>query len=104
MQFIPDLSPGSTWLALTVLGCGRSPGIPESPGEGSAEVGVQLGERSLEIDPLAVLVSPSAQICTAERNHLRAAERGPKEIGILASHLLCDFGQVTFPSWASAFS
>ena len=67
-------------------------------------MGVQLGERSLEIDPLAILVSPSAQICMAERNHLHATERGPKERGISAPHLLCDFGQVTFSSWASAFS
>lgn len=74
-------------------GVGGPRGSPrESPGEDFAEVGVQLGDRFLEIDPLAVLVSPSAQICMAERNHLLATERGPKERGISAPHLLCDFG------------
>lgn len=53
---------------------------------------MQLGDQVLEIDPLAVLVSPSAQICMAERNnHLLATERGPRRGGISAPHLLCDW-------------
>lgn len=72
--------------------------------------GVQRGERPLAMYLLAVLASISAKICLTKSSHLQAmaGARGTEareegSVPISASHLLCDFGQLTLPFWASVF-
>lgn len=65
-------------------------------------MGVQRGHRPLAM--LAVFSSAVAEIRSAGSSHLHAGggRKATEQVSgpISASHLLCDFGPVTFPFWA----